>query len=148
MGVNISAEPRTGPLCVTNISFTSAPRFTGLGTDSNPPVTETTCNLLATLWPSGQRSTAGVVWEKHRRVGRREEMLWGRLLIGQQYVTDGPYWGDYRSARTGAWRTLFTTQIAQTPGKHEGQKSGQECGCGMDLFSFSAIPAYSAPNTP
>ena len=72
-GFSISAVPSTGPVGVTNISFTRDSRTAGLGKESMPPVSEMTSSCAWVRWPSSNRSTAGVMSDRFNRGARRSE---------------------------------------------------------------------------
>src|SRR5260370_28053452 len=115
MGCNISAAPSTSPLRIRNINFASEPRSKGKGLESqsNPPVTERTCNLAGTQRPLLKRRTATVVSAKCSLAARRGACDWGRDSICDiENMTRGHGIGDYgRACREAAKRLLAWRRI-------------------------------------
>lgn len=70
-GLSSSAMASTGPICVDNISSTTAPELRGLSTRSNPPVTEMIWSLAEEHRPSPNRRVAGGMPGSRTRTGRR-----------------------------------------------------------------------------
>jgi hypothetical protein len=87
-GLSSSAMASTGPICVDNISSTTAPELRGLSTRSNPPVTETSWSLAEEYRPSPNRRVAGGMPGSRTRTGRRVRGDWGEDMWGNIYRTD------------------------------------------------------------
>src|SRR6266542_359178 len=81
MGLNICAEANTVPVRARNINFTTEPCCNDGDNESNPPVTEMTCNSPEKRRPSGNRSTTGEFSAKRTRSVRRLGCSCGRYGI-------------------------------------------------------------------